>query len=184
VSSLLAIQNSLREMGAPIEVRNSRFLSWSDLQRSNLILLGGSRTNPFLKSLQGNEAFVITADCIRNVSPQPGEEPSYRGQPYLDGKLERLVEYAVVTRRPAVVGNNSITLIAANHGRAIEGAGLFFTREDKVGSLLEAMGQNPRSPLPSHFQVLLRIDLIDFDEEVVNVEYLTHRVARVTSDAP
>jgi hypothetical protein len=168
-----SIQGLFRDMGVPLEVRISRFVSWSELQRSNLILIGGSRTNMFLNALQGNEPFVMTADSILNIAPQPGEDAVYGGQPFLDGKLERRLEYAVVTRRPGVVENTAVTLIAANHARANEGAGAFLTRESNVASLLEVLGS-----FPPHFQVLLRVDMIDFDEEVVNVEYLTHRVVK------
>jgi hypothetical protein len=174
--AVLDIEGAFRDMGAPLKVRDSRFFSWADAQKSNLIALGGSRTNVFLDSLQGRDCFVISADSIENRDVQLPEEHYYRGQQFTDGKLERLVEYAVVTRRPGVVGRSSVTLIGANHGRAIQAAGNALACEDKVSSILEAMGYRQPAVLPAHFQILLRTDMIDYDEEVVSVEYVAHRV--------
>jgi hypothetical protein len=174
IRAILAIEGAFREMGAPLEIRISRAVSWSDLQSSNLILFGSSRTNPFLDSLQGNDAFVITGKYIEDRNAGPGEEPKFPGRRFMDGRLERLVEYAVVTRRPGVLGNGSVTIIGANHGRAMEGAGVALAREEKVADLLVAMGWAQSAAPPPHFQVLLRIDMIDFDEEVVNVDYVKH----------
>jgi len=174
--AILEMEHTFYEMHVPLKVRNSRFFSWAEVQRSNLILLGSSRTNMFLDSLQGKECFVISGDCIHNVEPRPSEESRYRGQQFMDGKLERLVEYAVVTRRPGVVGESAVTLIASNHGRAMQGAGETLACEERLGTLLEGMGYGSSSPLPPHFQILLRVDMIDFDEEVVSVECVAHRV--------
>ncbi len=182
--ALLDIEGAFRDMGAPLKVRDSRFFSWADAQRSNLIALGGSRTNMFLDSLQGKECFVILADSIENLDARPSEERHYRGQQFTDGKLERRVEYAVVTRRPGLVGQSSVTLIAANHGRAIQAAGTALSCEDKLSAILEAMDCLQSAALPAHFQILLRTDMIDYDEEVVSVEYIAHRVFKGLSGSP
>ncbi len=126
-------------------MRNSRFFSWTELQGANLILLGSARTNAFLNSLQGQEPFVITPEEIVNTRPQPGEKTRYAGRRFCEGELERVEEYALVTRRPGIGGGTAIALISANHGRAIEGAGQFLAREDRVGQLLERMGLTERA---------------------------------------
>lgn len=173
--SLLSITRAFQEMHAPLEVRNSRFFSWTEVQGANLILLGSSRTNPFLSSLQGKEPLVITQDSILNTKPRKGESRAWKGRRYFEGELERVEEYALVTRRPGLAPDTAITLISANHGRAIEGAGHFVTREDSLKGMLESMRLPSRSALPDHFQVLLQVQMIDFVEEPVHVEYVTHR---------
>jgi hypothetical protein len=50
------------------------------------------------------------------------------------------------------------------------------TIETQVASLLASLGLAPGAPVPAHFQVLLEVELIDVDDEVVNVRYLSHRV--------
>lgn len=173
--SLLLIQRTFNELRLPLDIRNSRFFSWQEMQGANLILLGSSRTNPFLHSLQGKEPFLITQDSILNTSPQSGEPESYRGSHFFEGELERGIEFALVTRRPGLEPGSSITLIAGNHGRAIEGAGQFLAREDSLSTLLDAMDLAPDQPVARHFQALLRVDLIDYVEEVVHVELVSLR---------
>jgi hypothetical protein len=170
VSCVLAVLRTFGALGAPIEVRNARFFSWADARRANLVLIGSSRTNPFVRSLHSGLPFVITDRTIENHEPRPDEQPSYSGTRSLEGRLERVIEYAVVTRRPGPAGGSTVTMISANHGRAIEGAGVFLIDEAHLLGIMEAVGQ------PRFFQLLLRVELVDFDEEVVDVEYVTHRV--------
>jgi hypothetical protein len=174
--AMLSLMRRLAGMDANIEVQNARFSSWGRLRDRNLILLGSSRTNSFLDSLQSGTNYVIDSDRIVNAAPQPGESPVYAGTRYMDGRLEKVREYAVVTRHPGLNPECAVTMIAANHGRAIEGAADFFTDEDRVRDLIHQMQLPADEPFPANFQVLLRIDMIDFDEEVTQVEYLTHRV--------
>ena len=79
-----------------------------------------------------------------------------------------MTEHAVVTRRPGVLKGTCATIIAANHGRAIEAAGHILTLEDRVGELLERL-QKDGSPADS-FQLLMRVQTIDIDDEVASVE--------------
>lgn len=174
--TLLTVQRAFHEMKLALDIRNSRFFSWQEMQGTNLILLGSSRTNPFLHSLQGKEPFQMTQDSFVNTAPREGEQQTYQGRHFFEGELERGVEYALVTRRPGIEAGSAITLISGTHGRAIEGAGQFLSREDRLATLLDALGLGPKDAVPDHFQALLRVDLIDYIEEVVNVELVSHRV--------
>jgi hypothetical protein len=171
---VLSLTNLLAGLGARIETKNSRFSSWNALRHANLILLGSARTNSFNDSLQGRNNFVLTTDQIENRRPRPGEAAAYRGRRFMDGKLEKLTEYAIVTRRPGLTPGRVVTMIMANHGRAIEGVGDYLTNETQMQSLFAHLQCG--SLLPEHFELLLRVDMIDFDEEVVEVEYVTHRL--------
>jgi hypothetical protein len=171
---VLSLAHLFAGLEARLETRNSRFSSWNALRHANLILLGSARTNSFNDSLQGSNNFALTTDRIENRQPQPGEEPAYRGQRFMDGKLEKLTEYAIVTRRPGLTPGRVVTMIMANHGRAIEGAGDFLATETRMQGLLANLQCG--SALPEHFEFVLRVDMIDFDEEVVEVEYVTHRL--------
>ncbi|RPI22898.1 MAG: hypothetical protein EHM61_21110 [Acidobacteria bacterium] len=173
---LLKLTRLFENMGVEFNTKNSRFLAWNSLRDTNLILIGSSRTNPFIDSLQGENNFVLGPDRITNAAPRPGEEASYAGFRTRDGKLEKVTEYAVVTRRPALSSDCVVTSIAANHGRAVEGAGDFLTEESQVALLLQRLEAEEGAAGPSpHFQVLLRVDMIDFDEEVSRVEIVATR---------
>jgi hypothetical protein len=176
VHCLLSLTRMFHEFRVPVETRNSRISSWNELCQSNLILLGSPRTNTFLDSMQGADIFVITPDHIENRRPEKGGQPSYCGRRFIDGKLARMTEYALVTRRPSISPGCALTIIAANHGRAIEGAGHFLTLEDRVQSMLQTMKLDTASALPEHFQVLMQVETIDMDDEVSHVECVDHRI--------
>ncbi len=171
---VLSLVHLFAGLDVRLETKNSRFSSWNALRHANLILLGSARTNSFNDSLQGPNNFVLTTDRIENRQPQPGEAAAYCGQRFMDGKLEKLTEYAIVTRRPGLTPGRVVTMIMANHGRAIEGVGDFLATETQMQSLLAHLPCG--SALPEHFEMVLRVDMIDFDEEVVEVEYVTHRL--------
>lgn len=168
---VLSLVRTFAEIGASLDVRNARFFSWADARRSNLILLGSSRINPFVRSLQGDLPISITPVAIEDRGDGSAEPIVYTGQCFRDGGLERRVEYALVTRRPGPVGGTVVTIISANHGRAIEGAGTFLSDDPHLRGLEEAFGGHP----PEHFQLLLRVEMLDYDEEVVDVRYVSHR---------
>src|ERR1035437_645789 len=176
VQSMLALIWLFAHLKAPLEVRNSRFTSWNELRSSNLILLGSSRTNAFLDALQAGNNFVIAPDEIRNLEPRDGEEPSYSGRRHMEGKLEKAAEPAVVTRRPGLAPGTVVTMISANHGRGVEGAAQFLTLEGDVAAALEGSGLGNAGKLAAHFQWLLRVHMVDFDEEVISVERVSHRI--------
>ncbi len=176
VHCMLSVSRMFHERGIPLETRNSRISAWNELGHANLVLLGSPRTNTFIDTLQGEGDFLVTGDAVENRRPQPGEQAVYRAQRYMDGKLPRMTEYAVVTRRPGTTPGAAVTMIAANHGRAIEGAGRILTLENEVAALLDHMGLGDAEALPCAFQALLRVETIDCDDEVVHVEAAAHRV--------
>lgn len=179
VHCMLNLTRLFERLGSECQARNSRFLAWNSLRDTNLILIGSARTNPFIDSLQGENTFFVSQNRIINRAPRSGEEACYAGHRTKDGKLEKVTEYAVVTRRPAPTADCVVTCIAANHGRAIEGAGDFLSEESQVSLLLDKLEtEQAGAGGASHFQVLLKVEMVDFDEEVAHVEIISTRVIR------
>jgi hypothetical protein len=176
VHCLLTLQKMFHQFESSLETRNCRFAAWTTLSQTNLILLGSSRTNSFIDSLQGANNFLITHDRILNLLPAEGEQAEYTGSRFIDGRLEKVTEYAIVTQQPAIKSGCVVTTIAANHGRAIEGAGEFVSTESHVQNLYDGFRVKETGRWPSHFQILLKVDMIDFDEEVVWVEPIAQRI--------
>jgi len=179
VNSMFLFMQFFHDLNAPVGVRNARITSWHELRYSNLVMVGCTRTNPFMDMLQEKTDFLLTEDKICNLSPREGESPSYKGMRYNDSTLQRYREYVLIARRPGTNQNRStITMIAANHGRAIEGAASYLTSEGEVSRLLSMMKvDRQRSPLPDRFQVLLAVEMIDIDDEIVHVEHISHRMS-------
>lgn len=178
VNSMFLLMQFFHDLGETVSVRNARITSWHEMRHSNLVMVGCTRTNPFMDMLQEETDFVIAEDEICNRSPRHAELPSYKGERYNDSKLSRYREYVLVTRRPGALQNNStMTMIAANHGRAIEGATNYLTSAQEVSKLLSTLNVDPgNSALPKRFQILLRVEMIDVDDEIVDVEYVSHRM--------
>lgn len=176
VHCMLSITRMFHQFHRPIDTRNARVSSWGDLNHTNLVLLGSPRTNSFLRHFQGGGCFVVGASSIENTSPQPGEEPVYEATRYRDGQLPRMTDYAVVTVRPGLMPGVAVVSIAANHGRAIEGAGNFLILENKVAEMIEHMELTGGGEAPAHFQWLMRVECIDLDDEIVSVECEAFRI--------
>src|ERR1017187_8256874 len=122
VNSMFLFMQFFHDLSAGASVRNARITSWNEMRHSNLVLVGCTRTNPFMDMLQEKTDFMIAEDDIRNLAPCKDELPSYRGVRYSDSKLQRCKEYVLITRRPGTNQNNAtptMTMIAANHGRAM-----------------------------------------------------------------
>jgi hypothetical protein len=177
VHSMFIFMQFFHDLGAPVGVRNARIASWHEMRSSNLVMVGCTRTNPFMDMLQEETHFVIAEDEIRNLSPCDSELSSYRGERYRDSRLPRYREYVLVTRRPGAYQNSTMTMIAANHGRAIEGAASYLTTAREISKLLSITSLDQRTVLPKRFQILLRVEMIDVDDEILDVEYVSHRMS-------
>lgn len=176
INSMFLFMQFFHDMGATVGVRNARIASWHELRNSNLILVGCTRTNPFMDMLQEETDFVIGEDEIRNLRPREGELPSYRGNRYQDSKLPRYTEYVLVTRRPGASKDSTMTMLAANHGRAIEGAANYLTTAREISNLRSTMNASNDLELPKRFQILLKVEMIDVDDEILDVECVSYRL--------
>jgi hypothetical protein len=174
VNCMFGLVRLFFELGAPLELRNARTSFWSELRNANLIMLGATRTNTFMDAMQGDTPISLHEDCISVADPLPGEQSCYRGSRRREGKLPCLTEYALVARRPGPSPASAITTISANHGKAIQGAGHFLTLENQTARLLGSLDAvDFESAAP--FQTVFRVDMIDLDDEVVNVEPVAWR---------
>jgi hypothetical protein len=176
VNSMFVLLNSFHHFGVNVGVRNARTASWNEIRDCNLVLLGSTRTNSFIDMLQEETDFVVGEDDIRNLSPVGAELSSYQGERYQDAKLSRNRDYVLITRRPGASRSSVITMVAANHGRAIEGAVSYLTTPREITKLLSRMGIGHGSCLPMRFQILLKVEMIDSDDEIIDVELVSYRL--------
>lgn len=176
VRCLVRLLSMFSSLGVSVEASGTRFSFWNALKDFHLILLGSARTNRFLDSLQGRCPFLIGDDHIENSQPKTGEKRFYRRSPDKRGHMDRLTDFALFTRIPSMREGRVISMVAANHAKATEGAGEFLTSENEVRQLLEYMGLDEAAELPSFFQVLLRIDIVDQGQEVVQAVPIAFRI--------
>ena len=174
VNSMFILLDFFHLFGVNASVRNARTASWNELRDCNLVLVGSTRSSPFIDMLQEETDFVVGPDEIRNLSPVGAELATY-GERYQDAKLSRYREYVVITRRPGASNCSTITIVAANHGRPIEGVISYLTAA-RLTKLLSAMGISDGLCLPTRFQILLKVEMIDADDEVIDVELVSYRL--------
>jgi hypothetical protein len=79
VNSMFLFMQVFHDVGAPAGVRNARLTSWHEMRHANLVMVGCTRTNPFMDMLQEKACFYVAEDEIRNLAPAAGEQPSYKG---------------------------------------------------------------------------------------------------------
>jgi hypothetical protein len=182
VRCMLSIMHLFQSLGAALEIRTPRTFSWQELEQASLILLGNSTTNSVLKALEGGTPFVLSSRHIELRRPGRSEKAVYRDSRFIDGNMERMTVYALVTRRPGLTPGSAVTMIAANHCRAIEGAGYFLSQAEKVRGVLETIAASG-GVLPRCFQLVLRVDTIDTTREVVHSECVAYRVFDRTCDS-
>jgi hypothetical protein len=175
VHCMLAVLRLFHSLGAALEIRNPRACSWLELKQTSLVLLGNARTNSILKALDGDTPFVLTSRQIELQNPGRAGKTVYRDSRFIDGNMDRMTAYALITRRPSPTGGGVVTIVAANHCRGIEGAGYFLSQESKVRGVLDTIGA-PGEALPRRFQLVLRVDTIDTTRVVVNSECVAWRV--------
>jgi hypothetical protein len=176
VQAVVSLIQGFHEMQASLQVKNHRSASWADIQNSNLVVVGCSRANSFTRNLQSGEKLLVRDHYIEDCEATDGAPSRYQCSRFLCGSFERVTDYVLVTRRPGPADGTCVTLIGANHGRAMEGAAQFLLRDKKVRELLETIAPGGQAPVPEHFQVLLRVEMVDLNEEVVDVQYVTHKI--------
>lgn len=142
--------------------------------KSPIVLIGSRRTNPLVHQFHAKCNFFLTDSKIMNSRPEGDEKEIYEGYYHPDKKLLRRIEYALITRGRLENGSRT-TLISGNHGRAVEGAGRFLIDEGRMSHCLGRIAPGTNQ-LPDGFQLLLEIEMVDLDEEVVRVDYVTHRI--------
>ena len=172
--AVLSLVQAFQRMHCPLLVKNARFVSWADVQSSNLVIVGNSRTSSFVRKLQGDEELILKDDCIEDREGAADQCHVYKESRSVCGSLEQVSNHALITRRVGPAGG-SVTLVMANHARAMEGAMQFLVSETKVSDVLTRFEVGNDSSFPAHFQLVLRVDMVDFDEEVIDVVYVTHR---------
>jgi hypothetical protein len=134
------------------------------LEGINLVIIGSSRTNWMLKSLQTAEDFTVDEKGIRvGASSIPQYSDAIDTVP--------LYKYAVLTRKVSDHGNHrAIVLIAANHGRAAEALMNRITDHTELAGLYRSLSLSDK--LPDHLQVLFRVR-ISKDRGEAEIEEVT-----------
>jgi hypothetical protein len=157
---LSRLTDLFRSANREIILKQSRQVSAADLKYHNVILLGSIYVNEWSRKLPTNEVFVYTFSAtIENRNPQPGEEREYKPQ-HNEQTGELLVDYALITVKPNVSGENAVMTLAGIYSEGTEAAAEFVTTRNHMAVLTQRLRQlGGQGAPPKYYQALLKVEV-------------------------
>ncbi len=157
---LSRLTDVFRSANREILLKQSRQVSASDLKYRNVILLGSIYVNEWSRKLPTNEVFAYTfAATIENRNPQPGEEREYKPQ-HNEQTGELRTDYAIVTVKPNVSGENAVMILAGIYSEGTEAAAEFVTTRNHMAVLAQRLHQlGGQGAPPKYYQALLKVEV-------------------------
>jgi hypothetical protein len=141
-----------------ILLKQSRQVSAADLKYRNVILLGSIYVNEWSRKLPTDESFVYTFSAtIENRHPLPGEEREYKPQ-FNEQTGELAIDYALITVKPNVSGENEVMTLAGIYSEGTEAAAEFITTKNHLAVLAQRLKEaGGQGAPPKYYQALLKV---------------------------
>jgi len=158
-ASTLARLMMLNRNQGPVEIRFARDLNIRDLKSRNAILLGSSRSNPWVGLLDKKRRFRIEHNTALNraflsdSSPESGKPSVYMSGPPGERPYDA---YGIVATVRNLDGTGHAILISGTNMQGTEAAGEFLTNVATFHAFLKQIGWHPDLPLPV-FEVVLQL---------------------------
>jgi hypothetical protein len=153
--------------GIRVTPSQSRFLTWEQVRRESIILLGHNEANQWVDPLLKDCPLRLTATsgrqqrAIVNVSPRPGEPAQYKIS-YSEDEFDADQEYALVSMLRGFERDRQVLLVSGLNTQATQIATEYMTREETLATLLAKL----RAERPNHqgrwrFQAILKTEVYD-----------------------
>jgi hypothetical protein len=149
------------EFWSKTRVRSARTAELDDFKSGNIVLLGSSRTSPWIHLFDPMLDFQVEYDgktrnsVVRNRSPRPGEQDVYRWQE--SGSSGN--SYCVLSFLPNLRGTGNVLVIAGTVGDSTEATGEFITNPAASAGLWANLMKHNKGRLP-YFETLLKLDTL------------------------
>ena len=153
----------------PLRAIQSRFVTWQDLPKQNLIVLGSDDINRWgwVDPLLEHQPFrtegkgVGKPRTIFNTQPEPGEQSEYNIT-YAPARTGFMQEYVLISMIPGVDGRRKLLLICGLGTQATQSAVEFLTDGSRLQELLAALRKRAPGHRGSwHFQAILNTESHD-----------------------
>lgn len=158
-------------LGVQADLIRSSSLTWDAITGHNVIFLGSAKSNPQILSLPAEWAFRIEGESIVNRQPLAGEPESWNVIPGGEGR-ER-TEFALVSFMPGLHRDGEILVIESSTTTGIWAGAKFLTEQIYARELLGRLSAGA-SPVPDHYQVVLRVSVRD--SVPLKIAYVAHRL--------
>lgn len=140
-----------------LTVHFARDYSADSLLKSNAVIIGSKRANPWAEPFERSMNFRFeffedtNVTSIRNEHPLPGERSTY-DQPRI--RPNSIESYSVVALLPNLRGTGSVLLLEGSNMDATEAAGEFVANGRLLADLKKRLGVSANASFP-YFEVLL-----------------------------
>jgi hypothetical protein len=168
--------------GKSVTATQSRFLTWEDLTRQNLVILGHNEANQWIDPLLKKQPFYLAPTSAKEqrgiVNRQPAEgEKSYYRISYSGEETDADQEYALVSMLPGFEHSHLLLLISGLNTQATQIATDYLTKEATVQELLTRLrAADPDHSGPWHFQAVLKTEV--HDKVPTSISLVTIRVLK------
>jgi hypothetical protein len=164
---------SLIPASAPSNLTLSRYYEADSMKHDNIILIGGSKANPWVHLFDHQTNFITDYDYnphqfhsfVLNTHPRPGEQAVYI--PPQDANA--FFSYAVIAYLPNPSHTGNVIILAGTDSDATSAAAEFITSEDRLNGLRNTFHV---SKFP-YFEVLLKTSRLSGTS--LNAEMLAYR---------
>jgi hypothetical protein len=151
------VSRLMQILGHRVRLTQGRFLTWDQVQKQNLILLGSEHINDWTFQNVGKSNFNIDLHGMQNQQPLPGEQAHYVTARSQGG----FTDYGVI-KRLASPGGVNMVILAGRSSTGTAGVGQFFTDPEKMRPAYERIrAAAPGKPFPSSWEALLKVDVRD-----------------------
>jgi len=165
--SMARITRLLAGAGAAVEIRRSSLVSWDEMKRDHVILLGGRKFNIQIPALPHPFKYESVPRRIVNRLPAPGEVLEYVTQSR-EPHGELLEEYALISSYPGLGTGTRLLILDSSSSEGTAAAGEFLTRDDSLADLAGRLGRSTTRPCQIIVKAKLRNGV------PISVEYVTH----------
>jgi hypothetical protein len=148
----------MQSLHRPVHLTQGRLLSWDQVQKQDLILLGGPASNDWTYQNDSNSNFTLLGEQVENLKPLPGEEKRYRSETKPGGTS---VDYGVVKLLTSPFGYKTLLMGGATSA-GTAGVAEFFSTADKIRSVYRRMrAVAPGKTFPSDWEVVIKVAVHD-----------------------
>jgi hypothetical protein len=127
------------------------------LQDNNLIVLGSGRTNKVLRDQQVGRRFILGERTVQIQGEGKRIAKKYADELRDQGEVTNTSKYGILTRFHE--NERTVTLVGAQHGRAVQGIVEYLTDATKLIRLFKQpeFARRRRKSVPEDFQVIFKV---------------------------
>lgn len=157
-----------------MQIRYARELSMSDLREDNLILIGGSRANPWVSLFTTQSNFSVDFDWgshqnrVVNRLPRAGEQSYYAE----DSNNADRAEYGLITYAASLDQQGSVLMVSGTSSAGTQGSADLLFEQERFDSFLSGI-QRADGSIP-HFELLLECH--SMNGNVTQAKVVTYRL--------